>query len=92
MVGRDLGRRIGAIEARLDYLDKHGTRGIEAVRAAQLAQAEGLGEIKARILDVSLKVDAMRTGAWRRVAAFGVAIAPIYALLFLAAFTARPGG
>ena len=91
MLARELGRRVSEVESRLQWLDEHGTRGVDAIRAAQQSQATDLGEIKGQIMQLGGKVDSLSGTQWPRVLGFAAVVAPIYILLFLAVFHVKAG-
>ena len=80
-------QRFAGIEARVDSIDKHGTRGMESVRA-QLGQVQrDLGKMESAVDRIetavqTMQLDMARTrpglGAWVRDLAL---IAPMYALV-----------
>src|SRR5689334_8003326 len=71
----ELRRRMTSVEQRLDFIDQHGTRGVEGIRQVQVNQAGDLGEIKAGMESIRAKVDAINYGGWRRSVSFAVAVA-----------------
>lgn len=91
MFGGELRRRMTALEQRMDFIDQHGTRGVEGIRQVQVSQAGDLGEIKASVQLVTNKVESIVVGSWRRSLSFAVAVAPLYILLFLSVFHVKAG-
>lgn len=91
MFGAELRRRMTAIERRMDFIDQHGTRGVEGIRQVQVSQATDLGEIKASVQGMQNKVESISQNSWRRSVSFAIAVAPLYILLFLSVFHVKAG-
>jgi hypothetical protein len=80
-------QRIAALEARVDSIDQHGTRGMEAVRAQISGVQRDLGRVDSGVERLetavqTLQLDIARhrpgAGAWARDVAL---IAPMYGLV-----------
>jgi hypothetical protein len=88
----DLARRIDAAEKRIDWLDTHGTRGVEAIRIQITELANDIGQHSGLITALSGKLDTIAGRGWQRFLAYALAILPVYVLLFLAVTQAKTGG
>lgn len=88
----ELDRRVTGLENRLAWLDEHGTRGVDGIRLQIKDIAEDIGKVDARTEELGKKVDARFANGWQRFLAYGLALLPIYVLLFLAVFSAHTGG
>lgn len=84
MLGTDVRRRLTEAERRIDWLDQHGTRGMEALRVQMTEQAKDLGSIGQSVTDIHSILDDLRSNRTRAFIAFLLAILPIYVLLFMA--------
>lgn len=91
MLNRDTARRLDQLEHRVDWLDQHGTRGVEAIRIQLTEQARDIGTIEQRVTDVHTILDAMRSTRIGTFIAYALAIIPVYVLLFLSVIHASKG-
>lgn len=80
----DLARRIAAVENRLDWLDEHGTRGVDGLRIQMVEQAKVSGALCEQMKQVDTKLTQIDGARWQRFTAYALAILPVYVLLFLA--------
>lgn len=91
MLNSDTKRRLSQVEQRLDWLDQHGTRGVEGIRIQLTEQAHDIGTIEQRVTDVHAILDAMRSTRIGTFIAYALAIIPVYVLLFLSVTHASKG-
>lgn len=83
-------RRLDAIEQRLGWLDEHGTRGVDALRAQVTNQTTDIVEINARLDKIDTKLDSAARVRGNQYIGFAMALLPIYVLLFLSLFHVTP--
>lgn len=83
MLGSETRRRIAAVEHRLDWLDEHGTRGVDSLRIQLTEQAKDIAAICVQVEQIGNKVGQADSARWQRFAAYALAIIPVYVLLIL---------
>lgn len=83
MTEEDNRRRIGEIATRLDVIDMHGTRGMEAVRVQLGALQQTVGKLDGAVerMDRTLASLPKPQRPWAAVTAFVAAVIPMYALV-----------
>lgn len=89
MLGSDTRRRLQVLETRIDWLDQHGTRGVDSIRVQLVEQAKDIGALGQQIAEVGVKVSQADGARWQRFTAYAIAILPVYVLLILAIIKAK---
>lgn len=85
-------RRLTAVEQRVAWLDEHGTRGVDGIRIQLTEMAKDYGQAEGAIKVLSDKLDVITGRGWQRFMAYGLALLPVYVLLFLAVIGHGAGG
>lgn len=77
----DLTQRMSRLETRFDWLDEHGTRGVNAL-AVQVAQlAKDMGELENHVDEAVRTVKDAGRFSWTQVIAIAALLIPLYALV-----------
>lgn len=77
MRGGDTARRMAEVERRLEWMDQHGTRGIDAIKGQLSEQATDISKIEAKLDGIQ------RAIAVRQTVIYFALLAPVYVLLFI---------
>jgi uncharacterized coiled-coil protein SlyX len=78
----DYERRITSLEQRVDFIDLHGTRGIDGLRLQLTTVDRDLGKLQGAVNTLSETVNKLRPQrAWPAIAAYIVTVIPLYALV-----------
>lgn len=83
MLGNDTRRRVTAVERRLDWLDEHGTRGVDGIRIQLTEQAGDIAAVQQSVKDLAASIQQTAASRVRTFAAYLLAILPVYVLLWL---------
>lgn len=86
----DIAKRLDQLEARIAWLDEHGTRGVEGLRVQLGEQAKDIAATTTAVASISTKLDGMATIRRQQIAGAALALLPIYVLLFMALFHVQP--
>lgn len=87
---RDIDKRIDKIEQRLEWLDEHGTRGVQVLQVQITEQAKDITENTARLAAISAQLDAQGSARRQQFVMIALSLLPIYVLLFLSLFHVSP--
>lgn len=87
---RDIDKRIDKIEQRLEWLDEHGTRGVQVLQVQITEQAKDIVENTARLASISAQLDAQGSARRQQFVMIALSLLPIYVLLFLSLFHVSP--
>lgn len=86
----DIERRLDTLESRMAWLDEHGTRGVDSLRAQVSGQTADIGELKGRLDKIDGKIDSASRQRMSQYIGLAMALLPIYVLLFLTLFHVKP--
>lgn len=82
MTDADDNRRITALESRIEFMDTHGTRGIDGLRLQIATVDRDLGKLQGTVESMRAIVDKLRPQrAWPAVIAYVAIVIPMYALV-----------
>lgn len=87
---RDIDKRIDKIEQRLEWLDEHGTRGVQVLQVQITEQAKDLAENTVRLASIATQIDAQGSARRQQFVMIALSLLPIYVLLFLSLFHVSP--
>lgn len=87
---RDIDKRIDKIEQRLEWLDEHGTRGVQVLQVQITEQAKDITDNTARLAAISAQLDAQGSARRQQFVMIALSLLPIYVLLFLSLFHVSP--
>lgn len=85
-------RRLAAIERRLDWIDQNDTRGVPGLRLQLSEQAKDITQNTAALEVIKGKIDNIAAQRRQQYVSVGLALLPVYILLFLTVFHIAPGG
>lgn len=78
------------VEQRLNWLDEHGTRGVDGLRAQVTNQTTDIVEINGRLDKIEVKLDSAARVRSNQYIAYIISLLPIYVLLFMSLFHVTP--
>lgn len=87
---KDIERRLSQVEQRLNWLDEHGTRGVDGLRAQVTNQTTDIVEINGRLDKIEVKLDSAARVRSNQYIAYIISLLPIYVLLFMSLFHVTP--
>ena len=74
------------------WLDEHDTRGVAALRVQLTGQAKDISDNTVALAGISVKLDSAVSARRQQYLSIGLALMPIYVLLFLSLFHVSPVG
>lgn len=86
----DIERRLEALEQRMAWLDEHGTRGVDSLRVQVSNQTTDIAGISGRLDAIEVKIDSAARVRFNQYIGIGLALLPIYVLLFMSIFHVTP--
>lgn len=89
---RETDRRLHDLEQRIAWLDEHGTRGVQGLQIQLQEQGKDIAEATVGLAAVGSKIDALSANRLQQYVTIGLALLPVYVLLFLSLFHVTPVG